>query len=137
MPTTHRMSLLSHLVPLMASGTKTLEIRVADAKRRALQAGDLIEFTPADGTAGKTLVQVVRASVYTDFPALLAAENQDRIHPDLDAARQLALLREIYPPEREALGAIAIEVTLVQPARPPADSPRAGRPEGSRREGAG
>ncbi|MEV0536317.1 ASCH domain-containing protein [Kitasatospora sp. NPDC050463] len=131
------MSLLPHLIPLMVSGAKTLEIRVADAKRRAVQAGDLIEFTPADGTASSTLVQVVRASVYTDFPALLAAENQDRIHPELDAARQLALLREIYPPEREALGVIAIEVALVQLARPPADSPRAGRPEGSRREGAG
>ncbi|MFJ4671543.1 ASCH domain-containing protein [Kitasatospora purpeofusca] len=129
MPTTHRMSLLPHLVPLVDSGAKTLEIRVADAKRRALQAGDLIEFTPADGTTGRALVQIVRASVYTDFPALLAAESPDRIHPELDAAQQLALLRAIYPPEREALGAVAIEVTLVQPARPPVDR-SAGRQTG-------
>jgi putative hydrolase of the HAD superfamily len=69
-------------------------------------------------------VTIRRIGRYADFEDLLAHEDPAAIAPDLvDSAPAadprgalLCALREIYPPEKEALGAIALELEL--PLRP-------------------
>ncbi|MET8008983.1 hypothetical protein [Streptomyces sp. NPDC005266] len=54
-------------------------------------------------------VRVARITPHASFAELLAAEDTSRIDPDATEAEQLANLRRIYPPEKEALGPLAIE----------------------------
>ena len=48
---------------------------------------------------------------YADFEAMVAAEDLTTIAPDLpDREALLAACRAIYPPEKEALGVVALEI---------------------------
>lgn len=44
------------------------------------------------------------------FEALLAHEDATAIAPDVPSEQLLDKLRAIYPPEKEALGAVALEI---------------------------
>jgi ASC-1-like (ASCH) protein len=85
-------------------GVKTVEIRVAYPNIARLQAGDELLLNDRH----RYLVR--RITTYPDFPTLLANEDPSAIAPNLAEDKLLAALREIYPPEREALGAVAIEI---------------------------
>jgi HAD superfamily hydrolase (TIGR01549 family) len=56
------------------------------------------------------VVMVQRVSRYDDFQELLAQEDPASVAPDLPPDDVLEALRAIYPPEKEALGAVALEV---------------------------
>ncbi|KND34159.1 hypothetical protein IQ63_17055 [Streptomyces acidiscabies] len=47
---------------------------------------------------------------YLDFEALLDGEGPAGINPTAARDEQLADIRAIYPPDKEALGALAIEI---------------------------
>jgi ASC-1-like (ASCH) protein len=48
---------------------------------------------------------------YPDFEAMVAAENLAAVAPDLpDRKSLLAACRAIYPPEKEALGVVALQI---------------------------
>ncbi|MFB6930903.1 RNA-binding protein, partial [Streptomyces noursei] len=49
-----------------------------------------------------------------DFEALLDGEGPANINPTASREQQLANIRSIYPPEKEALGALAIGIELVE-----------------------
>lgn len=85
-------------------GHKTVEVRVAYPNIARLQAGDELLLNDRH----RCLIR--RIAIYPDFPTLLANEDPSTIAPDLKADELLAALREIYPPNREALGAVAIEL---------------------------
>jgi hypothetical protein len=49
---------------------------------------------------------------YPDFEALVVAENPVSIAPELpDRSALLAACRALYPPDKEALGAVALEIS--------------------------
>jgi putative hydrolase of the HAD superfamily len=58
------------------------------------------------------LAEIRRVAQYDDFAALTAAEEAGAIAPGLPPDELLAALRDIYPPEKEALGAVALEINL-------------------------
>jgi ASC-1-like (ASCH) protein len=97
---------------LVASGRKTVEVRLADAKRAAIAAGDTVRFRCGEQCAD-TLVTGVRR--YRSFTELLAHEPLAALDPSAARDEQLANLRRIYPPQREALGVVAIGVRLLGP----------------------
>ncbi|MGD2205569.1 MAG: HAD-IA family hydrolase, partial [Anaerolineae bacterium] len=88
------------------SQRKTVEVRVGYDNIRRLQAGDQLKLNDAH------LATIRRITHYADFEDLLAHEDPTTIAPDLPPGELLGALRAIYPPEKEALGAVALELAL-------------------------
>jgi ASC-1-like (ASCH) protein len=87
------------------SGRKTVEVRVAYKNITRLEPGDVLLLNDQHP------YMVVNIRRYPDFEALVAAEDPAAIAPDLpDRAELLAACRAIYPPDKEALGSIALEI---------------------------
>jgi ASC-1-like (ASCH) protein len=94
---------------LVAAGTKTIEVRVKYPHLEDLAAGDTIRFR-IKGTEETCDVRVLRVTEYESFEALLEGEGPAKVNPSAIRDEQLANIRAIYPPEKEALGALAIEM---------------------------
>ncbi|WP_420802481.1 hypothetical protein [Streptomyces taklimakanensis] len=65
------------------------------------------------GTDETCDVLVKRVTEYPDFESLLDGEGPANVNPTSSREQQLANIRSIYPPEKERLGAFAIEVELL------------------------
>jgi len=91
-------------------GEKTVEVRVGYPNILRLKAGDMVMLN--DRYAAK----VRRVAHYPSFVALLEAEDPRAIAPNLPAESLLAALRSIYPPEKELLGAVALELETADAA---------------------
>ncbi len=87
-------------------GRKTVEVRVAYSNIARLRPGDLLLLNDRH----RYVITDMRR--YPDFETLVTAENPATIAPDLpDRAALLAACRAIYPPDKEALGVIALAIT--------------------------
>jgi ASC-1-like (ASCH) protein len=87
------------------SGRKTVEIRVAYSNIIRLQLGDTLLLNEQHPY---TIIDIRR---YPDFDAMVAAEDPAAIAPGLpDRDALLGACRAIYPPEKEALGVVALEI---------------------------
>ncbi len=87
------------------SGRKTVEVRVAYSNISRLEPGDTLVLND------QYPYMIVDVRRYPDFNALVAAEDPAAIAPDLPGREALlAACRAIYPPEKEALGAVALEI---------------------------
>lgn len=86
------------------AGEKTVEVRVGYGNIRRLAPGDRLRLND------RHLADVRRVASYAGFEELLAHEDPAAIAPGLPAAELLAALRDLYPPEKEALGAVALEL---------------------------
>jgi HAD superfamily hydrolase (TIGR01662 family) len=91
---------------LILAGRKTVEVRVGYNNIRRLQSGDRLKLND------KYLVTIRRIGRYANFEEMLAHEDSLAIAPDLPSDELVAALREIYPPEKESLGAMALELSL-------------------------
>ncbi|MGW2560518.1 ASCH domain-containing protein [Streptomyces sp. NPDC001514] len=97
---------------LVAAGQKTIEVRVKYPHLGDLASGDVIRFC-IKGTDESCDVLVKRVTEYKTFEELLDGEGPANVNPASSREQQLANIREIYPAEKEALGALAIEVELL------------------------
>ncbi|WP_244330209.1 NUDIX domain-containing protein [Streptomyces sp. NBC_01635] len=89
---------------------------MATPQKRAIAAGDPIVFHDRDSDRELDVI-VQRITRYASFEDLLSSEDPARIDPDGPLGELLANLRSIYPPAKEALGALAFEFDH-RPARP-------------------
>lgn len=87
------------------TGRKTIEVRVAYPNITRLREGDLLRLND------QHLFQIRRIAHYPSFDALLAHEDPEQIAPGLSRTELLDALHTIYPPEKEALGVVALEIT--------------------------
>lgn len=71
-PVTHEMRLWEAPFRAVASGRKTVEMRLYDPKRQSVRVGDAIHFTLADGHESVT-AEVTALHVYPDFRTLYNA----------------------------------------------------------------
>lgn len=106
------MNLYRRYFELVAEGRKSVEVRVQYPSLRGLKAGDHIRFVCG---RDDVLTRVVRVSRYSSFEEMLDAEGPERVNPASSRAQQLANIRRIYGPEKEALGVLAIEIELLEP----------------------
>ncbi|MEV6589396.1 ASCH domain-containing protein [Streptomyces acidicola] len=97
---------------LVAAGEKTIEVRVMYSHLEDLAPGDVIRFR-IKGTDESCDVRVKRVTEYKTFEELLDGEGPANVNPASSREQQLANIREIYPAEKEALGALAIEIALL------------------------
>jgi ASC-1-like (ASCH) protein len=67
------------------------------------------------GTDEMCQVRVNSVKEYPDFEALLDGEGSANVNPNASREEQLTNIRNIYPPEKEALGALAIHIELIGP----------------------
>jgi ASC-1-like (ASCH) protein len=111
-PRVRELNLYRQYFELVAAGTKTIEVRVKYPHLADLAAGDTIRFRIKD-TDETCDVKVRRVTEYPDFEALLDGEGPSNVNPTATRAMQLANIRTIYGPEKEALGALAIEIERV------------------------
>ncbi|MFF8868587.1 ASCH domain-containing protein [Streptomyces massasporeus] len=111
-PRVHELNLYRQYFDLVAAGTKTIEVRVKYPHLADLAVGDTIRFR-IKGTDQICHVNIQRVTEYADFEALLDGEGADKVNPTATRDEQLVNIRKIYPPEKEALGALAIEIRLV------------------------
>lgn len=65
-----------------------------------------------------TLTRVTKVNRYTSFDEMFDHEPVASVNPTATREDQLANIRQIYPPEREALGVVAIGIELIDPPRP-------------------
>jgi ASC-1-like (ASCH) protein len=109
------MNLYRRYFDLVAAGRKTIEVRVQYPRLRQLAAGDHIRFMCGHDDA---LTVVKRVTRYRSFEAVLDGEGPEKVDPDSLRDQQLANIRRIYGPEKEALGVLAIEIELLHPETP-------------------
>lgn len=101
---------------LIATGRKTTEVRVNDSSRTKIKEGSLIRF---HCQGEEVLTRVTRVARYASFEEMFDHESVASVNPLATRAEQLANIRQIYPPEREALGVLAIGIKLVASAPTP------------------
>ncbi|WP_031173617.1 ASCH domain-containing protein [Streptomyces durhamensis] len=106
------MNLYRRYFDLVAAGSKTIEVRVKYAHLAGMAAGDTIRFR-IKGSDETCDVRVLRVTEYADFEQLLDGEGPTNVNPTATREQQLANIRSIYPPEKETLGALAIEMELI------------------------
>jgi ASC-1-like (ASCH) protein len=92
---------------LIASGAKTIEIRVAYPNNQRLAPGGLIRFVCR---GEECLTRITKIATYATFEDLSDHEDPGAVNPTASRDEQLANVRLIYPPDKEALGVIAIHV---------------------------
>lgn len=105
----HELHLYRQYFDLVAAGTKTIEVRVKYPHLEDLAAGDIICFH-VKGTDETCNVHVLRVTEYETFDALLDGEGPSNVNPSATRGDQLTNIRSIYGPEKESLGALAIEI---------------------------
>ena len=85
-------------------GRKTIEVRVAYSNIARLAPGDCLLLND------QYLFTIRRVGRYASFEELLASEDAGAIATDLTADQLRSALAAIYPPEKEALGVLALEI---------------------------
>ncbi len=86
------------------SGRKTVEVRVAYSNLTRLKPGDHLLLNDVHPFVIQRIVR------YSSFEELLANENPGTIAPDVSPEELLPAMRAIYPPDKEALGVLALEI---------------------------
>ncbi len=96
---------------LIGKGIKTIEVRVGYASIRKISPGQVLRFVSGDASLR---TRVTKVEEYESFEAMLDAEDNEAIGSEgMNRSELLAVCREIYPPEKEALGVLAIHLRLL------------------------
>jgi len=109
----HAMKLNSVSFDQIKEGTKKIEVRLYDEKRREIQLGDLIEFSKGPEMAEKVRTRVIGLLRYGTFPDLV------RDYPPTwfgseDESGLLKKIYSFYTPEREAeYGVLGIRIEVI------------------------
>jgi ASC-1-like (ASCH) protein len=108
----HKMKLNPEPFSKMKQGTKTIEIRLNDDKRRELCVGDEIEFRRSDDEAETLLVKVTGLFPFKTFQEMFAAFPPASY--GCESQGEYPLMYQVYSPEQEAKdGVLAIQIELV------------------------
>ena len=106
----HKMKLNEEPFERVKNGTKTIEFRLYDEKRRKVKIGDKIEFSKLPDLQEKILVDVLDLYTEPSFEELF-----EKLYEDKELAKQKAnAMYEIYSPENEKkYGVVGIKIKLV------------------------
>ena len=112
----HDMTLFPKPYASIASGQKTIELRLYDEKRQSIHIGDQIRFTNTEDASQTTLCEVVQLHVFKNFTELYenlpllqcgyTSEDVGDAHPDD--------MLTYYSKEKQAqYGVVGIELKLI------------------------
>lgn len=91
----------------LLSGEKTVEVRVAYANIVKLRTGDRLLLND------RHPFEIRWISIYDSFETLLSNVEPGKIAPGVSRVELIELLREIYPPDKEELGVVALHLIPV------------------------
>ena len=109
----HDMKLWDGAFQKMLSGTKTVELRLNDDKRRRIKPGDTIRFTHANGQDTLS-VQVININTYDNFEDLY--QHYDKVamgYEDDDHADPKDMLAYYQKDQIDMYGVMAIDMVLL------------------------
>jgi ASC-1-like (ASCH) protein len=92
-----------YLAQILA-GRKTVEVRAAYSNIARLQVGDRLLLNK------EHVYRIRRIGRYESIPDLLAHEDPAAIAPDVPPSELTERIGAIYPPEKVALGLVALEI---------------------------
>lgn len=101
----------------IASGRKTIELRLYDEKRQKIKAGDRIEFTKISNPTKKVMTEVVALHLFPSFQDLFAALPLKKCGYSGDALKHASYKdMELYysPEEQLQYGVVGIELRLLK-----------------------
>lgn len=107
------MNLQPKYFDFIKDGTKRIELRLYDEKRRSIQLGDIIEFAKSDDEKFKAeVVGLLRynsfAELFEDFDISILADSS------MTKQELLEVLGEFYSEEKQAeFGVIGIRIKLI------------------------
>lgn len=115
----HQMGLYEEYFQSVADGTKTVEVRLNDGKRRNVKTGDTIEFTKLPEQDETLQVRVTDLQVFETFSELYrAVPFEDLGGAGWTMEAMLEGTYDIYTPEQEAQwGVLAITIERVEEER--------------------
>lgn len=93
---------------MIKNGQKTLEIRVAYDHIKTIKPGDLIKLV---SSSDQIICRIRKIRRYPDLDQMLRHEDVERALPGLKPDEALQRLREIYPPDKEQLGIVVLELS--------------------------
>ena len=93
---------------LILSGEKTLEVRVLYPNLRSMQKGELVNLN------NQATIRIRDVRKYSTFEEMLSKEEASRIVPGSNREELLSLLKSLYPPHKEQLGVLVLEVEPVR-----------------------
>lgn len=108
----HEMSLKSEYFEKIRSGTKTIECRLYDDKRKAITVGDTIRFTNAQNESEQVECTVTALHPFSTFKELIDHFSIASLGGETPE-QFLGVLQAFYSPEAEAEhGVVGIEVEV-------------------------
>jgi ASC-1-like (ASCH) protein len=96
-------------------GSDQIATGVADT---ILELGRRIPDDIGNSRPDEVSTRVTGVARYATFEEMFDHESVASVNPLASREEQLANIRQIYPPEREGLGVVAIGLELVDPPRP-------------------
>jgi ASC-1-like (ASCH) protein len=108
MAKTRLMWIKKRFFDLILSGEKTLEVRVLYPNLRSIRKGELISLN------NQATIRVKDVRKYSTFEEMLSKEEASRIVPGSNREELLRLLKSLYPPHKEQLGVLVLEVEPVK-----------------------
>lgn len=93
---------------LILSGEKTLEVRVLYPNLRSIRKGELVNLN------NQATIRVKDVRKYSTFEEMLSKEEASRIVPGSNREELLRLLKSLYPPHKEQMGVLVLEVEPVR-----------------------
>jgi len=108
MAKTRLMWIKKRFFDLILSGEKTLEVRVLYPNLRSIRKGELISLN------NQATIRVKDVRKYSTFEEMLSKEEASRIVPGSNREELLRLLKSLYPPHKEQLGVLVLEVEPVR-----------------------
>jgi ASC-1-like (ASCH) protein len=109
---THNMKLYAAPFASIRAKTKTVEMRLYDEKRQALQVGDLLRFTNAD-TGETLLTEIIALHVYPTFDELYERFEKTTLgYMENETANPKDMLAYYSQENIEKYGVVGIELRL-------------------------
>jgi len=105
------MRVKQYYLDLIRSGRKILEVRVGYRSIKTIKPGERIRLASSNSNA-EVMITAIRN--YNSFNQMIEVENADHIAPDKNKDQVLHLLQSLYPPDKERLGVVVLEITLIK-----------------------
>ena len=110
----HEMKLNNEPFNLIKSGSKTIEMRLNDEKRRKIKIGDKIEFTNRDN-GEKIKTEVINLHNYQSFAELYKHFDKKALgYSDNGSANPADMNKYYSKEEQDKYGVLGIEIKLVK-----------------------
>lgn len=113
---THYMNLRPHPFSMIASGKKTIELRLYDEKRKLITPGNTIVFTNTEAPNQTLSVKVLKLHIFSSFKELYQAlplEQCGYLPEELSNASPKDMDRYYSPTRQAQHGVVGIEIKVI------------------------